>query len=259
MSELKKLIVSAPFGNYLQWPNVTPTMGTFTREYRGGKLKRLWRVMRTVWYYPGICAWKNKLGLPNPGIQSLVDGEYAGVDLSDKIVSISARQTTDWLVLFDTLLRRKPLLIEMNVSCPNCPNEKDETDYDRVLSSSLVSPQRVIVKLPPVNYEHYVRKAMAYGVNRFHCCNTLPTPGGGMSGKPLMLLSLRAIAEVYKIGQQMGVEPATVIGGGGITSFADAERYQEAGATNVAVASVLFFPWAWSTVREIADKLAAEG
>lgn len=240
---VERLVVSAPFGNYLQFPHTTSTIGTFTREYRGGFWRRLWRVLRTVRYYPGIQAWKNKLGLPNPGIASV------RVRCSDKIVSVSARRTDDWYHLLDALRYLRPLATELNVSCPNCPGEPDSTDYEAVYRRAMCQPYRVIVKVPPVGYERVISLAVSQGISIFHCCNTLPTPSGGISGKPLKPLSLRAVEYARSRGARL------VIGGGGVTCLRDAQDYLSAGATSVAVGSVLFFPWKWRTVRKMAEAL----
>lgn len=251
---MHKLIISAPFGNYLQWPGCTPTLGTYTREYRGGFWRRLWKVLGTVRYYHGIRAWKNKLGLPNPGVDDLLR-RWRLVEentVADKIVSVSARKTVDWLYLLAVLWPLRPLAVELNVSCPNTPGEVDTTDYETVYRHATSLPCEVIVKVPPVGYEWHIGTALGRGLTGFHCCNTLPTPGGGLSGKPLKPLSLAAVR--YAAARGAG----RLIGGGGVTTLADALDYLNAGATNVAVASVLFNPFLWGRVRRIAKELPRE-
>jgi dihydroorotate dehydrogenase len=241
------LIIGAPFGNYLnQWPHTIPTFGTFTREYRGGFWKRLWRVLRTVRYYPGIGAWKNQLGLPNPGIDSL---EIEPALAARSILSISARNTPNWLYLLNVASSYNFMAVELNVSCPNC-NEVDDSDYIEVFKYAAVIGKEIIVKLPPVNYGRHVSLAFSQGLSSFHCCNTLPTPGGGLSGKPLKPLSLRAVAHLRS--NQYSSSVKRLIGGGGVTSISDANEYMNAGCTDVSVASVLFNPFKWSEIRIMA-------
>lgn len=229
---MKQIILSAPFGNYLNWSNCTSTVGSYTLNYRGGFLYRLYRVLKTVRYYPGIQAWKNKLGLPNPGIINCPK------NLSNKILSISARTTTDWLALFDYINNNlNPLAVELNVSCPNT-GDIDITDYQEVFARKLNC--EVIIKLPPVNYESIFSLAVSQGILSFHCCNTLPTPGGGLSGKPLKLLSQSCIKWINRQGKLN-----RVIGGGGVTTQEDIKEYLDIGATNVALGSVLFNPFLW--------------
>lgn len=252
---LEKLIIGAPFGNYLGFKHATSTRGTYTMEFRGGPAYRLWRVLRTVRYYPGIKAWKNKLGLPNPGLCSaVVDGRFP--DWSSEILSISARSTGNWLALYDVANGFRPAAIELNVSCPNTPGEVDASDYAQVFTRGVERfADKLVVKLPPVGYEPIVATALAAGVSGFHCCNTLPTPGGGMSGKPLQMLSLAAVRHVRRMCEQQAPRTPVIIGGGGVTCLADARRFLDAGATNVSVASVLFLPWRWPGIRALADNL----
>src|SRR6185312_8313558 len=93
---LNKLIIGAPFGNYLAWPGVTSTLGTYTAQRRAGPGKRLWRVLTTVRYHRRIQAWLNKLGLPNPGIDALV---ASGQQVYDRIVSLHGFSANDWHTL----------------------------------------------------------------------------------------------------------------------------------------------------------------
>jgi dihydroorotate dehydrogenase len=256
---IERLVISAPFGNYFGCPHAISTLGTFTPEFRAGRLKRLWRVLLTVRYYPGIGAWKNRLGLPNPGINWLSGHVGCGrIDASDKIVSVSARETSGWAYLLGACFHLvRPAYVELNVSCPSCPGEPDRSDYREVFAGAARSfPGRVIVKLPPVGYLPIAGEALACGVTGFHCCNTLPTPGGGLSGAPLKLLSLQAVREVRRLADTSGRALDVLIGGGGVAGTDDARDYLRAGASSVAVASVLFWPWRRVSVRQLADALA---
>jgi dihydroorotate dehydrogenase len=97
----------------------------------------------------------------------------------------------------------------------------------------------VIVKVPPVNYDEMVERAHAAGVRLFHCCNTLPNPGGGMSGKPLKPLSLQCIQE---LGKRPYFAELAIIGGGGIYEPDDIDDYARLGVRHVAIATKLFNP-----------------
>ena len=112
-----RLIVSAPFGNYVQPDGVTATLGTFTANARGG---RVWRILKTVRYYRRLRAWVNKLGLRNPGMPWLVARVEAGkIDVKDKLVSIHGFADEDWDKLLGACHAMRPLAIELNMSCPN--------------------------------------------------------------------------------------------------------------------------------------------
>lgn len=260
---IKRLVISAPFGNYLNFPGATSTLGTYTRNYRGGFWWRLWRVLATVRYYPGIGAWKNKLGLPNPGIVQFVrDVRMQRIKARDKIVSVAGHCLSDWYSLVTAASTVEPQAIELNCSCPNCPGE-DKSDYPEVFKALFVLScalgTRLIVKLPPVNYMPLVRAACAAGLDSFHCCNTLPTGNGGMSGKPLKILSLQAVRDVCNYTHAKNYQLAALIGGGGVTHFLDAKDYLDAGATHVAVGTVLFNPLNWPRIEKLAEQVKNYG
>ena len=241
-----KLIIGAPFGNYLGHKDCISTRGTFTAARRGGRLYRLWRVIRTVRYYHRIGAWVNRLGLPNPGIGSI------GYPVHNSILSVSARCNPDWHYVLRQSVAHHPLAVELNVSCPNCGDE-DYTDYgemfDYARSIEENGGPRIIVKLPPVNYDERLASALFAGLTGFHCCNTLPTPGGGLSGKPLQPLSLDLCCVVRYSLPDDGI----LIGGGGVTSVDDVRRFRNVGCTNVSIASALFFPWVWRRIPAMVE------
>lgn len=237
MIQIKPLIISAPFGNYIQPSCATPTLGTFTAVPRPG---RLWRIVKTVRYYPRLGAWVNKIGLRNPGIDHLVRSIESGkIDASDKLLSIHGFSAEDWWALLDKGTAIKPLAIELNISCPNV----GEMSWPQELFVRAVAAgSPVIVKVPPVRYERVVREALEAGVRWLHCCNTLPVPAGGMSGRPLLPISLRVVEEVRQTAEAMGAQDLKIIGGGGVRSAEDAIAYQEAGADCIAVGTLVFGP-----------------
>ena len=246
-----RLIISAPFGNYITLSgHAVPTLGTFTFNRRGGVLYRIWRVLRTVRYYHRLGAWVNKLGLPNPGIWGLEKRVAGGFEVSDKIVSIKGFDLGEWTALTHICVSLDPLAVELNISCPNLHGHRDDSLSAVFTQVMLVMAERtsipVIVKLPPVNYEVPMEQAYEAGIRIFHCCNTLPVPHGGMSGKPLKPLSLAAVRYAKSFPD------ALIIGGGGITSVDDAKEYLAAGADSVAVASMLFNPFNRDKAMEIA-------
>ncbi|MBL0928376.1 MAG: hypothetical protein IBJ11_12125 [Phycisphaerales bacterium] len=243
---IQPLVISAPFGNYVQPHGATATLGTFTLERRPG---RLWRVLRTVRYYPGLGAWVNKIGLRNPGIGWLEARAGSGrARLGDKIVSIHGFAPDDWAALLDRLCVLRPMAIELNMSCPNVGHVNwPGWLFARAVRSACDAGSLVVVKLPPVNYRAMFDDALAAGVRVFHCCNTIPVPAGGVSGKPLKPVAIACIVDC------LGSLPAAlrgrvaIIGGGGITTPADIDDYAAAGAARVAVGTKVFKPWyLWS-------------
>lgn len=244
---MNRLIVGAPFGNYLRWPGVTSTLGTFTVNRRAGWLGRLWRVLRTVRCWPRVGAWVNKLGLPNPGIDSLRPGHYSG-----DIISVHGFDTVEWNRLALKLLdsRFRPGAVELNLSCPNVEHSHLVRDVETAVGL-IGGAAKVVAKLPPVRWMELAVPLYSLGVRHFHLCNTIPTPGGGMSGKPLKQFSLWAVREC----RQKWGDGVVLVGGGGVTELADVAEYVEAGADHVAVASMLFNPLNWRKVPVFRDWL----
>lgn len=255
---IEKFIVSAPFGNHIGFDWMTPTLGTYTAAYRGGRLKQLWRLAYTLRFYPAIGACINRLGLPNEGIDHLIAlHREDGLTLNDKIVSISGRDDPSWLYLLTSLHSRVDHLgvVEMNVSCPNCPGEPDTSSYPMLFERAVSKLKlRVSVKLPPIGYEERAEQAIAAGVHYLHCCNTMPTPAGGMSGKPPQPLALQAVRFCRKLDPKIHI-----IGGMGITGIDDVKRFRDAGANNFAVGSAWFNPFRWPVLCRLARALARGG
>jgi dihydroorotate dehydrogenase len=248
---IRPLVISAPFGNYVQPVGSTPTLGTFTAARRPG---RLWRILRTVRYSPSLGAWVNKIGLRNPGIDWLAAKVRDGkIDPSDKLVSVHGFCDADWWALLEKAAALKPLGIELNMSCPNVGHVNWPTElFPR--AAALGVP--IVVKLPPVNYEGMLRQALGAGLRWLHCCNTIPVPAGGVSGKPLKPVAIQCITRVRTIAGEMGVTDLKIIGGGGVTTTADIDDYAAAGADRVAVGTKVFNPvylWSDAGVRPLIE------
>lgn len=226
---IKPLVISAPFGNYIQPKDATATIGTFTAKARPGRWQR---VIQTVRYYPGAGAWVNRIGLRNPGIDSVGSGSAGG-----RILSIHGFDPDEWDYLLAVAPSKTPNALELNLSCPNVPGGEDYPKNLFAKAQATFLP--VIVKLPPVNYDVMLHDALNEGVRWFHATNTLPTPGGGISGKPLKAVALAVVRDVRAVGG----ESVHIIGGGGITLPSDIDDYAEAGADHFAVGSGAVWFW----------------
>ncbi|MEM6394349.1 MAG: hypothetical protein AAF797_16405, partial [Planctomycetota bacterium] len=170
MSELKPLVVSAPFGNYLHPAGATATMGTFTVMRRGGIPARVWRVVKTVRYYGKLGAWVNRIGLRNPGIGWVEQKVKAGrLDVSDKLISVHGFDGGQWREVVERAVALGPLGVELNMSCPNVGEVGGwEGGFEGAVEASQ-NPSAsagfgdggvgVVVKLPPVRYEGMVAAA----------------------------------------------------------------------------------------------------
>lgn len=235
---IKPLVISAPFGNYIRFDGATSTFGTFTAQRRRG---RAWRVLKTVRYSRRLGAWVNRIGLRNPGIAWLEQRVRARrTDVSASIVSVHGFTDEQWWTLLTRADALGAVAIELNMSCPNV----GEVNWpEKLFERAAVLNTPVVVKIPPVRFERLTREALGAGLRTLHCCNTLPVPGGGMSGKPLTPIALRCIEDVHAIARDLGADDdLTIIGGGGITTPEDVDAFADAGSNRFAIGSVLMHP-----------------
>ncbi|MHC5063223.1 MAG: hypothetical protein ACYTG5_04540 [Planctomycetota bacterium] len=234
---MHRLIVSAPFGNYIQPEGATATLGTFTAKERPG---RLWRIIKTLRFYPRLRAWVNQIGLRNPGMPWLVERVRSKkIDVGDKIVSIHGFDAAEWQELLTSIKEIRPLAVELNLSCPNV----GEINWPPELFSwAMASDVQVIAKLPPVQYELILEQALAAGIRNFHCCNTLPIPAGGLSGSPLKPVALACIRRVQELAPESLRSDLRFIGGGGIRNEVDIDEYAAAGVHHVAIGTKVMNP-----------------
>ena len=230
---LQRVVVSAPFGNYVQPAGTTPTMGTFTLARRRG---RVGAILRTVRPYPKLGAWVNRIGLRNPGISWLEGKAARGYGLADKLVSVHGFNEEEWAELVDRGAALKPLGLELNMSCPNVAHQAPPAG---LFAHAAACGVPVVVKLPPLRFRPMLDAAVAAGLRAFHCCNTLPVKGGGMSGRPLKPLALEVIEKLRALP---GGEALTIIGGGGIQEADDLDEYAAVGADHFALGTVLMSP-----------------
>lgn len=243
---VRPLIISAPFGNYIQPTDTTPTLGTFTALRRGGRPAAFGRAVLTMRYYRRLQAWVNRIGLRNPGIDSIVRRAPHGRPLSETIVSIHGFDDAEWSLLLDRIRRLRPLAVELNISCPNVgqlswPGE--------LFSRAVATGVPVIVKVPPIRYEPMAEAAVAAGVTWLHATNTLPVAKGGMSGAPLKPLALECVSRLRRdFGQSV-----SIIGGGGIRSAADVREFADAGADHFAIGTYAMRPAALRGDDWVAD------
>ena len=208
-------------------------MGTFTLARRRG---RVGAILRTVRPYPKLGAWVNRIGLRNPGISWLEGKAAKGYGLADKLVSVHGFDDDEWAELVDRGAALEPLGLELNMSCPNVAHRRRPTGLFEHAAACGVP---VVVKLPPLRFRPMFDAAIDAGLRAFHCCNTLPVKGGGMSGRPLKPLALEVIE---KLRAMSGGSRLTIIGGGGIQEADDLDEYAAVGADHFALGTVLMSP-----------------
>ncbi len=244
------LIIGAPFGNTLWWPDTTRTRGTFTQKPNGGLLYRMWRWLSTVRYRADEGGWVGRLALPNPGLIGIPPGPRA-----DEIISVRAREDESWEAIMEHLARRNIAgWVEMNVSCPNDRG----TEYTRTIAGAkkgLALGLKLIVKLPSSSWSDWggwATRMYQTGIRTFHCCNALPHTDGSLSGKKVKPMSLFALESLRLFWR----DDVTLIGGGGVTELQDVKDYVSAGADHVSIASMLINPLNWRKVPAMRDWLA---
>ncbi len=244
---LKRVIISAPFGNWIERPDTTSTLGTYTLKNRGGIWYRLWRMLLTLRYHRQSQSWINKLGLPNPGLGALPKPN-SSIDYRDNIISIYGFNKDEWRDLAKMIVNTyQPSAVELNLSCPNVDHHHFISDIIPAIDILTHANIKIIAKLPPLRWMSLAKPLYAYGIRTFHCCNTIPTPGGGFSGKALKQYSLWCINDLRN-NWGNNVE---IIGGGGINSNQDVDDYADAGADRIAVGSMLLNPFRWKDLDSI--------
>lgn len=229
--KLKKAIIAAPFGTYITLPGCTSTRGTYTWTPRPGAV---WGALTRIKFTPdGIV---NQMGLRNPGIcsQWLRFKKHP-----DAIWSIYPDRSVEWMPA--------DIIVELNMSCPNVGRVNLEQASQAF--RSLRNPDNTICKLP-ADFDQGVRLfelAFGAGVTAFHCCNTIKTAHGGLSGRAIQAESLPLIRYIKREAWQ-----TKIIGGGGIYTPDDVKRYRDAGAEHFSLATIFFTPWRVPAVmREI--------
>ncbi|QLE79032.1 diguanylate cyclase [Francisella sp. Scap27] len=225
---LKNVIISPPFGKYIKFKESSNVYGSFTVNRRWGLIKQAIKTIRKV----EKNAWRNKIGLRNPGLANINPPKRA-----QDIISLAALEVADWHSFAETLKSPKFSThknIEINIGCPNAAI----VDFPIELAP-LFADKNIIVKVPPtIDINAKIREFIKVGITSFHLCNTIPTPKGGVSGYPLHQYTFPAIK---KAREEFG-DSITIVGGGGIYTLEDAKKYLEIGADHLALSSIMFNP-----------------
>lgn len=219
----KRFIISPPFGNYISKPWATSVLGSFTLHRRSGLIRQAFKTIRPI---PD--GWVNRMGLRNPGLENIWSWDET------KIYSVAAAGNQEqWPMLLEAI--PKGMMVELNLSCPNLDYKEVMYDFSPYTEKFLL-----IAKLPPNGTTmDMLHRCYSMGIRFFHLCNTLPTDRGGESGKRLREYSIEAI----KKARDAYGNDINIIGGGGIYTPDDLQRYKEAGATYFSLATIWFTPW----------------
>lgn len=216
------LYIAAPFGNYIKTKNTRSVIGSYTLERRTGLIKQ---IIKTLRYRNGV--WYNAIGLRNPGIEF---GLMRYNKSKNDVISLAAIEPKDWNTLNKIIPYNTD--IELNLSCPNIEHFEN---YNQNIENFLNGDRKVIAKLSPLTTKETVLNLINQGFESFHCCNTLATDRGAMSGKELYVYVEKLIYIIKSFK-----ENAEIIAGGGIENIEDIKKYKKLGATSFSLGTVCF-------------------
>ena len=215
----------------------------------------------------------NSIGLENPGIDALLAENLPRLaELGVPIwVSVGGFAATDYAELCAALDSREDVVaIELNLSCPNV-EEAPESAAEIVAAARTATQKPLYAKLSPASPDvaEVARAVQAAGADGLSLVNTirglsldrhtlepvLGTETGGYSGPALKPI---ALAAVYRCFRATGLP---IVGMGGVQTGRDALELIAAGASKIALGTVLFAdPGAPARVRaELAAELADLG
>lgn len=235
LHDIKKIIISPPFGNYINFDWATSVKGSYTLKRRPGLFKQIIKTLRPI-----KNGWINQIGLRNPGFKGIKR-------FDDKCIYsiIAVDFELEWEVLWECMPYY--LRVEINLGCPNenCINITSE------ILSKYKSRFDVIVKIPPTEKADYlIDLAYNSGIRTFHLCNTIPTERGGESGQRLKQFVLPIINRIKN-----KYDDIKIIGGGGIYSKEDVIDYHMAGVDHFSLSTVWFTPWKVLEIKKQIEKL----
>jgi dihydroorotate dehydrogenase (NAD+) catalytic subunit len=213
----------------------------------------------------------NSIGLENPGIDGLLEHKLPrlaelGVPLW---VSVGGFAADDYAQLCAALEDRPEIAaIELNLSCPNV-EEAPESAAELVTAARPHTTKTLYAKLSPAatDLPETARAVQAAGADGLSLVNTIrglaldettlqPRLGhelGGYSGPALKPIALAAVYQCYR------ATGLPIVGMGGIATGRDALEFLAAGASSIALGTILFrdSDAPGRVRRELADELAA--
>jgi dihydroorotate dehydrogenase len=172
----------------------------------------------------------NHIGVRNPGIKAVLETlpDVPG----ERVISVLGFTWKEWASLAWYAQEASVPTLELNLSCPNTEAEPVGTDA-KATGLAVAHVRHTFegtlgAKLPPTASADVARACVSAGAGYLALCNTLSTPLGGMSGRPLRALALDCIDRCASAN--LGVP---IVGGGGILSRDDAQVYLDAGADDL--------------------------
>ncbi|EDY34631.1 dihydroorotate dehydrogenase family protein [Aciduliprofundum boonei T469] len=201
------------------------------------------------------CGLLNAMGLPNPGIENYKDeikiAKEGGVPI---IGSIFGSNAEEFSYLAKKMEDYGADAVELNLSCPHAKGYGMEVGTDLDLVEEIINSVKRAVKIPvwaklTPNTNNIVEIAKAAeNADAFVLINTLKAMAididakrpvlknvfGGLSGKAIKPIGVRAVYEVYREVEK------PIIGVGGIENGRDAIEYMMAGASAVEIGTALY-------------------
>ena len=215
----------------------------------------------------------NSIGLANPGIDRFLSHTLPRLgELGVQVwVSVGGFATADYADLCDRLDDRPEVaVIELNVSCPNV-DDVPASVGEIVGAARAATRKPLYTKLSPATADiaEVALAAQKAGTDGLSLVNTilglaldgrtlrpcLSRGAGGLSGPALKPIALAAVYACY------AATGLPIVGMGGITSGRDALEFVAAGASSVALGTILFSdPTAPGRIRvELANEIAQVG
>jgi dihydroorotate dehydrogenase (NAD+) catalytic subunit len=210
----------------------------------------------------------NAIGLANPGVDGFL--HHALTRLSGPVwVSVGGFSVRDYGAICERLEGAEVAAIELNLSCPNV-DEVPTGVGEVVAAARAVTSKPLYAKLAPAaDVAESAKAAEAAGADGLSLVNTvkglalnertlrpiLARGAGGLSGPALRPLALAAVFAAYEATE------LPIVGMGGVASGHDALELLAAGASDVALGTILFSdPAAPTRIRaELEAELAAHG
>ncbi|KXA95701.1 dihydroorotate dehydrogenase [candidate division MSBL1 archaeon SCGC-AAA259E19] len=198
------------------------------------------------------CGLINSMGLPNPGIESMLEEIKIAKDSGGLVIgSIFGNEVKEFAELAGKIDKVGADAIELNLSCPHAENlstiGQNPKLTKKVIEACKDSEIPIWVKLPGnthiPNLIEVAKSAEKAGADAIVLTNTLPAMSidvtserpilgnitGGLSGPAIKPIGLRLVYEVY---EKVDIP---IIGAGGVESGKDMIEYILAGASAVEI------------------------
>lgn len=202
----------------------------------------------------------NAVGLQGPGVEQWISHDLPALEAAGATVvaSIWGRSVDDYARAAEMLMpvASRIAALEVNLSCPNLEGRGGIIAHDVEVSSAVIAACRVAglpmwAKLSP-NTDRIVDVAIAVvaaGADALTLINTvvgmaidvetarpvLGNGGGGVSGRAIHAVALRAVHDVRK-----ELRDVPIVGVGGISTGVEAIAMMQAGANAVQVGTASF-------------------